>query len=97
MRAIVPLLAVLAVLLPAQWSAPAKPQSEEFEQCEARCSKLSGTDRYRCIKLCMSAKRKKSPGSKDDIKKRMEECEESCADIGGVDRIKCIRVCLDEK
>jgi hypothetical protein len=71
--------------------------SEHYDECAVRCSSLAGADRYKCTKLCVSAKRKNDPGSRDDTKKKMDECEELCEGNKGVERIKCIRLCLDRK
>jgi hypothetical protein len=71
--------------------------SGEFEECELKCARLTGGDRYQCIRMCVNAKRKNSPGSRNDTKKKMEECESLCAEDEGVDRIKCIRLCMDRK
>jgi hypothetical protein len=71
--------------------------SGSYGECDARCAPLDGEGKARCIKTCMTAKKKNAPVGESEVKNNMRDCEDRCGEYTGLDKIRCIRLCLDIK
>ena len=71
--------------------------SGSMSECESRCQPLTGEERYRCIKTCLSSKRKNEPVTEARGQGMYKECEASCSSLTGLENVQCIRKCMDGK
>ncbi len=71
--------------------------SASFKECDSRCAALDGESRYRCIKTCISTRKKNAPAGENDVKRKISECESLCEMYKGIENVKCRRICLDNK
>lgn len=66
-------------------------------ECETRCQPLSGEARYKCIKTCLSSKRRSDSVSENKKKGSFQECEQACSSLTGLEGIQCIRTCMENR
>jgi hypothetical protein len=71
--------------------------SGSYSECDARCAPLEGEGKARCIKTCITARKKNAPVGENQVKNNIRDCEERCGEYTGLDRIRCTRLCLDIK
>jgi len=65
--------------------------------CDARCSVLEGEARYKCLKTCVSTRKKHRPAGENRVKEKIRDCESACEQHKGIDNIVCRRLCLHNK
>lgn len=70
---------------------------ESYGECEARCGALTGEAKYRCLRTCISTKKRQSPRRESGSHNSYRECVERCGEGRGLEKIRCIRICMDEK
>jgi hypothetical protein len=68
-----------------------------MSECESRCQPLAGEERYRCIKTCLSSKRRNEPVNEARGQGTYKECEASCSSLTGLENVQCIRKCMEYK
>jgi hypothetical protein len=71
--------------------------STSMTECETRCQPLTGEARYRCIKTCLSSKRKSETVPDAHGQGSYKDCEASCSSLTGLENVQCIRACMENK
>lgn len=71
--------------------------STSMTECETRCQPLTGDARYRCIKTCLSSKRRSEPVPDARGQGSYKDCEASCSSLTGLENVRCIRTCMENK
>jgi hypothetical protein len=66
-------------------------------ECETRCQPLTGEERYRCIKTCLSSKKRSETVPDARGQGSYKECEASCSSLTGLENVQCIRACMENK
>ncbi|MCP4134333.1 MAG: hypothetical protein GY754_25385 [bacterium] len=65
-------------------------------ECLDRCKGFAGQAKYKCLKTCLSTKKRSGMGKKKKPNTSYKECSEICKIYKGADGVKCIRICLDK-
>lgn len=90
------LISIFLVSVPALLSSVAADTSS-LAECESRCQPLSGEERYKCIKTCLSSKRGSENVYENKEKGTFQECKETCSSLTGLEGVKCIRTCMENR
>ncbi len=90
------LISMFLVSVPALLSSVAADTSS-LSECESRCQPLSGEERYKCIKTCLSSKRSTETVYENKEKGTFQECKETCSSLTGLEGVKCIRTCMENR
>ena len=90
------IIGMLLISAPALLPASAADNSP-LTECESRCQPLTGEERYRCIKTCLSSKRKSETIPEKKEQGTYQECKEACSSLAGLEGIRCIRTCMENK
>ncbi|HOD16603.1 MAG TPA: hypothetical protein PK307_11020 [Spirochaetota bacterium] len=88
---------ILLLISTSPLMAPVAADTSSLTECESRCQPLSGEERYRCIKTCLSSKRKSEPVHEKKETGTFQECKESCSSLKGLEGIRCIRTCMENR